>query len=300
MNTRYRQSRSSRDHSQAFSLMELLLAVSISIIIIGALYTIFHHTQRALIASVTQVDVLESGRAAMDIITRDLAQITASGVAGGTNLLCFQSPTYKPVRQALADGSVRTNVLQEVYLLSRVGKEWTQTGYRVLYASNGVGTLARFTFTTNFYNRRPSSNMLAHLARIVIEQEPTNFMALAEGVIHFRLQPYDELGLLISWDTTNRLTNKWLYPQLLLGTNVFVWKDREPTETRYAFLSNALPSYLELELGILEPRARDQFQAFAAGSVMAERFLSNRAGQVHLFKQRIPLRESSPFYTRLP
>lgn len=280
--------------------MELLLAVSISVVIIGALYTIFHHTQRALLSSVTQVDVLESGRQAMDIITRDLSQISASDIAGGTNLLCFQSPAYKPVRQALVGGAVRTNILQELYFLSRFNRDWTQIGYRVLFASNGVGTLARLSYATNFYNRRPDSNMLAQVARIVINQEPTNYLSLAEGVIHFRVQAYDDMGLLMSWDTTNRLTNKWTYPQLLLGTNVFLWKDREPTETRFAFLSNALPAYLELEVGILEPRAREQFQAFAAGSIMAERFISNRAGQVHLFRQRIPLRESSPFYTKLP
>jgi hypothetical protein len=286
--------------SRAFSLMELLLAVSISVVIIGALYTVFHHTQRALLSSVTQVDVLESGRQAMDIITRDLSQISASDIGGATNLLCFQSPAYKPVRQALVGGAVRTNILHELYFLSRFNRDWTQIGYRVLFASNGVGTLARLSYATNFYNRRPDSNMLAQVARIVINQEPTNYLTLAEGVIHFRIQAYDDMGLLMSWDTTNRFTNKWMYPQLLLGTNVFLWKDREPTETRFAFLSNALPAYLELEVGVLEPRARDQFQAFAAGSVMAERFISNRAGQVHLFRQRIPLRESSPFYTKLP
>ncbi|MDH7501822.1 MAG: hypothetical protein QHJ82_03790 [Verrucomicrobiota bacterium] len=280
--------------------MELLLAVSISVVIIGALYTVFHHTQRALLSSVTQVDVLESGRQAMDIITRDLSQISASDIAGATNLLCFQSPAYKPVRQVLVGGAVRTNILHELYFLSRFNRDWTQIGYRVLFASNGVGTLARLSYATNFYNRRPDSNMLAQVARIVIDQQPTNYLTLAEGVIHFHVQAYDDMGLLMSWDTTNRFTNKWMYPRLLLGTNVFLWKDREPTETRFAFLSNALPAYLELEVGILEPRARDQFQAFAAGSVMAERFISNRAGQVHLFRQRIPLRESSPFYTKLP
>lgn len=300
MNTHRSHTRPCYRPSRAFSLMELLLAVSISVVIIGALYTIFHHTQRALLSSVTQVDVLESGRQAMDIITRDLSQISASDIAGATNLLCFQSPAYKPVRQALVGGAVRTNILQELYFLSRFNRDWTQIGYRVLFASNGVGTLARLSYATNFYNRRPDSNMLAQVARIVINQEPTNYLSLAEGVIHFRVQAYDDMGLLMSWDTTNRFTNKWMYPQLLLGTNVFIWKDREPTETRFAFVSNALPAYLELEVGILEPRARDQFQAFAAGSIMAERFISNRAGQVHLFRQRIPLRESSPFYTKLP
>ena len=111
----------------------------------------------------------------------------------------------------------------------------------------------------------------------------------------------------MTWDTTNRYyrpyygTNAFPYPSVLLATNapnlyyapnLYLTRDRASTETRFAFLSNALPAYLELELGVLEPKARDQYQAFAAGSIMAQRFLSNRAGQVHLFRQRIPLRES--------
>ncbi len=285
---------------RAFSLMELLLAVSIMTLIIGALYSVFHHTQRALQTNITQVDVLESGRAAMDMLTRELSQVSASGVSGGTNLLCFLSPAYQEVRQSLMGGGVRTNVLQEVYFLSRYNRDYVQTGYRVIFASNGVGTLARFAYTTNFYNRRPDSNMLAELTRIVIEQQPTNYLALADGVIHLRMQPYDGSGLPMAWHTTNLFTNRLIYPTVWLGTNVFLVQDRAPTETRFAFLSNALPAYVELELGLLEPKACEQFKAFAAGSIMAERFLSNRAGQVHLFRQRIPLRESLIYRTYNP
>jgi len=301
---------------RAFSLMELLLSVSMMTVIVAALYAVFHQTQRALHSSLTQVDALESGRAAMDILTRDLAQVTACGVAGGTNLLCFLSPVYtKDVRQALMNGGTRTNHLQEIYFLSRYDRDWIETGYRVVFASNGLGTLGRFQLKTNYYrpryNRRPGSNQLASLASIVRTQQDmvySNF-PVAQGVIHLRLQAYDGSGLPMNWYTTNRYTNyvadgsgarHFLYPTVVLGTNVFLVKEElDPTETRFAFLSNALPAYLELELGLLESKARDQFQALA-GSPMAERFLSNRAGQVHLFRQRIPLRESVLFQAYHP
>ena len=301
---------------RAFSLMELLLAVSIMTLIVASLATVFHHTQRALRNNLTQVDVLESGRAAMDLLMRDLSQMTVSDVAGGTNLVCFLSTNYprlvekRLVYQAVVGGGVRTNVLDNLFFLSRSNRAWVGTGYRVAMASNGVGSLVRFSVLTNFsltnkfYNRPPGSNELGYLTRLVLRQSElsTNYLTVADGVMHLRLRAFDGSGLPMTWQNAGWFTqfykdpvtrtNQPMYPGLLLGTNVFLIPDLDPTETWYAFLSNALPASLELELGILEAKARDQYQALAAGSVMAQRFLSNRASQVHLFRQRIPLRES--------
>ena len=56
--------------SPAFSIMELLVAVSIMTFIVYALYQMFHQTQKALRGNITQVDVLESGRAALEMMSR--------------------------------------------------------------------------------------------------------------------------------------------------------------------------------------------------------------------------------------
>ena len=58
--------------------------------------------------------------------------------------------------------------------------------------------------------------------------------------------------------------------------------------TQLTFMSNALPAYVELELGVLEPVALKQYQALSAKA--AADFLSRQAGKVHLFRQRIPIR----------
>ena len=63
---------------RAFSLIEILTAVSIMTVIIIALYAMFDHTQKALRGSVSQTDVLESGRAAMEMIKRELEQMSGS------------------------------------------------------------------------------------------------------------------------------------------------------------------------------------------------------------------------------
>ena len=67
----------------AFSLVELLVVITLLSLIVLALMAVFNSTQTAFRASVTQTDVLEGGRAAMDMMTADLRQMAPS--LGGSN-----------------------------------------------------------------------------------------------------------------------------------------------------------------------------------------------------------------------
>ncbi|HOY58803.1 MAG TPA: prepilin-type N-terminal cleavage/methylation domain-containing protein [Verrucomicrobiota bacterium] len=320
---------------RAFSLMELMLALGIMAVIVGALYGMFHHTQKALRSNVTQVDVLEAGRAAMDFLIRDFEQLAASDVDGETNLLVGMSPLpllvndeavlkrlyyttnpppdfdgYNPVIQKLMGASAtRTNTLGEVYLLNRVGDRFIGTSYRVINATNGVGTLARH-----------SGEMLARhmafgwLSSNILTTPAFSYASIIDRVLHFRIQAYDATGLPMTWNTTNRFMglvdfnndgflnrlDAIYYPSIKLNTNVFIARDRLASETALLFLTNALPSYIEIELGLLEPRAYEQYRAFDAGSTMARQFLQNRAAQVHLFRQRIPIRQADLLQVAFP
>jgi len=323
---------------RAFSLIELMLALAIMGVIVGALYGMFHHTQKALRANVTQVDVLEAGRAAMDFLVRDFSQLAASRGQRETNLLVAMSPLsvygsggsrlqslyyvtnpppdfagYNPVVQNLmVAGAKRTNILAEAYLLNRIGDRFLGTSYRVINATNGVGTLARA-------GGELLARHMAHgwLSSNVLTQPASAYAPIVDRVVHFRIQAYDPTALPITWDTTRRFTNgivdlnadgytNWLdaarlyHPAVVLYTNMFVGQDRIPTETTFLFMTNALPTYLEIELGLLEPKAYDQYRAFDAGSEMAHRFLANRAAQVHLFRQRIPIRQADLLQVAFP
>lgn len=313
--------RSGRAARRAFSIMELMLAVVLMSVIIFALYGMFHHTQRALRSSVTQVDVLESGRATMDMLARDLAEMSACDLAHGTNFMVRVSEVYrviKPVVQPLpGEGPFganqqpfRTNLLEDVFLLSRFNKQFNGTVYRVLYADNGVGTLSRFT--TNIAAAYLTSN---NLITNVLLQPMTNLARVADGVIHFRMTPYDADGLPMT--ATNRYTTNILlyatnllgtvfYTNIFPGTNFFLWQDRwVPRDTlrwatNCAFVSNLLPACVEIELGVLEQRTLEQFKSFAPGSALATNFLATHVGQVHLFRQRVPIRQSPPIRANYP
>ena len=61
-----------------------------------------------------------------------------------------------------------------------------------------------------------------------------------------------------------------------------------------SFDNNDLPSYLDLELGVIEPRPYDRFRArYDSNNVntpIALAYLTNQLDRLHLFRQRIPIR----------
>src|SRR5205085_5373952 len=69
------------------------------------------------------------------------------------------------------------------------------------------------------------------------------------------------------------------------------WDPSALDQVNCTFWSNAVPAYLELELGVLEPHILERFRGIGSGNQLAQRqYLSNHVAQVHLFRQRIPIR----------
>jgi len=257
----------------AFSVVEILVAVSIMTLIVFGLYKMFDQTQKALRGNITQSDVLESGRAALDLISREMEQMTPSGITFGTNYhsrVAFLPE--EPLAQVInAAGEVRTNILTDVFFLSKNGNQVTGTGYRVLSASNGVGSLARFSLTlhTSLVNQ-------SNLVRAFLNAPLTNFQRIADGVVHFRVSAYDETGHIV------RAAN---VPNQMVAVPDF----RARSESTVSFMDQSVPAYVELELGYLEAPVADQAKSLPNRTV-ARQFLEKQAGKIHLFRHRIPVR----------
>jgi prepilin-type N-terminal cleavage/methylation domain-containing protein len=274
-----------------FTLVEILVVVVLMSLIVLALMAVFNSTQAAFRASITQTDVLEGGRSVMGLLKSDLELMTPS--FGQSNLLAgavnFYANTNQyqyqaqsaPLVQSLAgsSGNQRTNVLEKFFILTRQNTMWTGVGYMVNTAStNYLNPLYRFSISTNVMAANP-----AVLYTNFLKASFTNMSHLMDGVVHLTVRAYDLNGV---W-----LTNGYINPLSVTVKNVRFL----PTtlgETGFYMFSNALPASVEIQLGILEDRTLQRAQSISG--LTQSNYLAGRAGQVHLFRQRFPIRNVDP------
>jgi len=270
---------------RAFSLVEVLIVVVLLSVIILGLMAMFGQTQRAFRLGMAQTDVLESGRATTDLLARELQQVTPSYLPGTVNFYSFL-PTYAPLYQALPGSTEqRTNILFDLYFLTCENQRWTAKGYFVYSTNSGVGTL--YSYTRNAVPKPPtmqlsSTDFLQLFNSFTAATVDPGRLAsrVADGVVHFRVRAYDTNG---DWITAN-LTNNFNFSKSDIR-----WSERVAGEMGlYTFRSNAVPAAVEIELGFLETRTLERAKSIADAAARRS-YLSNRVGQVHLFRQRIPI-----------
>jgi hypothetical protein len=287
-----------------------------SVILFG-LYTMFDQTQRALRNNTAQVDVLEAGRAAVDLISRDIEQAVASQILGATNAMARitypNALQWRPLTQDLLTNQnralnvYRTNFLQEFFFLTRYKDNWGGGGYfvsgsptnPVWRVTNGIGTLYRFSVLPEPPVFRLNTNLLIQTAQRFDLR--TNASPVVEGVVHFSLKAYDPMGMPMEYFRTTVYDRyRALYlgkgvamPLLIGATNVVLQPEAYvPAETRFHFLNNGLPACLELELGIVEPQALERMKAFPQLDRQRQ-YLEQHAGKVQIFRKRIPIRPAT-------
>jgi hypothetical protein len=279
----------------AFSLIEVMASVAILTVIILGLVAMFGQTRRAFTSSLTQVDVLEAGRAAADIVGRDVEQAVPGYYTNGPNFFVDTPVNYVPLVQTLPNGvDTITNKINEVYFLTRYNQTWNGVGYQVVFndASRMVGTLYRY-YAPNIYV--PITNQAVAVPSLDLRNQAAVFTnhavfpmdpsistnRIIDGVVDFRVRVFDPKGLTLS---TNNIPRN-----CLLQTNI------PSGDISYCrFTSNALPAFVELELGVLESRTYENYRALTNNAAAAQTFLQNHAAQVHVFRQRIPLRGVDP------
>jgi len=261
-------------------------------LIVLALMEVFNSTQRAFRASVTQSDVLEGSRAAVDLIASDLRNLTPAGSAAGlaTNFFVIANSTdYLPLPQNLPGSTItRTNLLNYFFALGRQNTKWTAVAYVVdTKSSSPLYALYRFYAETNAANS-PQTLYNLFITQIQQAQWTTNMSHLIDGVAHLTLRAYDPDGNWINPNYTNALNT------------AFVSSATPPYGSGYGeaqfFMSgNTVPAAVELELGVLEDQtlARAQSRGIAGSvpnTVTAQwQYLQGQAGTVHVFHQRVTI-----------
>ena len=334
MSSRHHNAHLRARRSQAFTLLELLVAVSVMTLVIYVLYALFDQTQMALRKNAAQVDVNEGGRAAMEMIVRELSQMEVSGYPAITNLqtkvispgstsffsrvtpgnkalfLAYQSDAMPPVEDAWAkEQGFRTNILQDFTFTSRGDSGFFVTSYRVIDVANGIGTLARCRINGTLpvpppkdqarYNKTERFNFF--FFEPIVNATNRVFEAVADGVIHLRITPYDQLGRPLGhgsryYDPLGlNLERRGAAGQalFLIDTNRPV--DGTLMQDRYAQSQaqfyGALPSYFDVEMAVLEPQIVKQARALPEVARVQTNFLGRQIGKVTLFRQWVPIRD---------
>lgn len=122
---------------------------------------------------------------------------------------------------------------------------------------------------------------------------------LIDGVVHFKMQPIDSLGQPMRYWMNNPVTELSAEPSLhRYGSSVMLRPDVAAGlygkigavgKTRSAFYDDALPAYVELEIGILDPITLEKVKSMEGNARLVNDFLRRQAGNVHLFRRMIRL-----------
>jgi prepilin-type N-terminal cleavage/methylation domain-containing protein len=256
-----------------FSLVEILVAVSLLAVIMLGLLAMFYQTQRAFKLGTTQVDVIETGRATMQVLTDELKQMVPAAEENSPALYTY-TRYNSLIQDRPAPDVPQVNVLRDIFFMTRQNDQWVARGYFVeaLTQPGGAGVLHHFS--TNI--PVSISNAFRMALRDFRAADPTTAPRLADRVIHLNLTAYDRTGTNV-WGNGQDADGKLgqLDFRALDGTNWF-------------------PAYVEVELAVVEPRVYERFKARYGGNVantqMALQYLTGRVDQVHLFRQRIPIR----------
>ncbi len=241
---------------RALTLLEMMISMTLLAVIMVGLLAMFSHTQKALHIAATQTDVFENARGAIQLVSRDLSEMTAYGDLFGTSAVFTTASSPLPGGTLpLASTNLPVNFDEAVWLTG-VNDQWQGIGYYVESGGLfGVGSLFRFFEATNhgmtptLFNRFNDPNVVTH--------------RVSDGIVHFQLTA--------------------IYP--------FTNSTRTNFEStgNYTF-TNVLPAFVDIDLGVLEPGTLKQFEALTNNPQAAKRFLTNQVGKIHFFRERVPIR----------
>ncbi|MGB7769355.1 MAG: hypothetical protein WBN22_10960 [Verrucomicrobiia bacterium] len=312
----------------AFTLVEMLVTMVLLTLIVLALMAVFTSTQNAFRSSLTQSDILESGRNAMNLIVGDLQQMTPSfgtnilngqevGVPGPIEYFRVVAPVnfyvdvnsynanYQPLVQSLP-GTVaqRTNLLENFFILSRQsvngGPSWVATGYVVDPLSSPTNALYRFSMTSNIISGGPLAMFRTFAGAVetrTVLYNPfantTNWSHLMDGVVGLTVRAYDPDGFLMP------NTADFYGGQFITNQNTYFFPVNNPPYlpltskvVGFYMFSNTVPASVEVEMSVLEDAVLQRAEGL--GGAGQTNYLAQHAGQVHVFRQRVWIRNLDP------
>jgi type II secretory pathway pseudopilin PulG len=298
----------------AFTLVEILVVLVLLSLIVFALMAVFSGTQRAFRAGLTYADTQQSGRTVMDMLSSDIASMTPANwtsnltdpfvnnlapvnfsVVEQTNAPTQPYPPMPLIQSLITSpsGAQVTNILENIFILEKGNLNgvptWIGAGYSVNtnLADGTLYPLYRFYMTTNA-SAGPAGPVGIYNTYAGFQYANSNYWShLMDGVVRLTAQAYDTNGV---W-----MTNGYPNP-INLGASFHFRNARfkpDPYNVIECFFySNAVPASVQIELGTLEDRTLQHAESL--NGVNQATYLTNAAGQVHIFRQRVWVRNLDP------
>jgi hypothetical protein len=318
----------SRFTCPAFTLVEILVTVALLAFIILGLFAMFNQVQRAFRSSMNQVDQLEAGRAVTEMLPRELEQAVPAGYLYPTGVNFYvQMLNSTPLTQWLPGSTPvrRTNLLEDCFFLQRQNQTWVGIGYCVRTNDStgrlwlpqcgpnqlGVGSLYRFVASTNVIQnngvRSDPTQLYSTFHRACVSGSPDSLLIsnrICDGIIHFHFRAFATDGFPIVSDgirtnalyCTNGLSLIPYYGTVRPAVAVPALGYPDNLAGLY-FYSNAVPAAVQMEFGILEQQPLDRYNSMGTPAAELNYLQSTNyylSSRVHLFRQRIPIRNVDP------
>lgn len=264
---------------RGFSLIEIMVAMSLLTAIVVGLLATLNQVQRALKASASQTDALENGRAFLNLLSREM-QETVLFPEGVSNALRFASVSRGPdgiIQTVPGSSADRTNRLQSFCFTVR---DKQSNGWKTVYYDfrssdfddhrivNLYRAESRFPYRAAL-DTMPAAQKQFLSWNFSAENNTNQFSRMLDGVAHLQFFVYDQNGLLI--------------PQWTQSGNSGYFFTNQPSAT-----TNHFPSTIEIEFGILDSDVLRRIKGYGTLASIQD-YLRDRAGNVQVFRQRITI-----------
>ena len=263
------------------TILEMLVSTAMLSLIVVGLTAALIQVQKAFKTAIKQNTVTDAGRSIVEMISGDLRQMSDAQNTNFFNTKDFNlwwgTPSLSNVVNYENGVAIRTNRLEDIFILVHTNTTWVGVGYAVSnYPGIAVGTLYRYETNWNALAPVFTNNLWTAFDNSLAGQNfNSNYWhRVADGVIDLEIRPYDQYG------------NTNYYNSFTPGIAYY--------PVGYAFPSNTLPNSVELEFGILEPEALVQARVLAGNPTALLNFLStNSAPKMEIFRQRITVAAAS-------
>lgn len=291
---------------RAFTLVEMMLVVALTLVIVLTIVKAFDVTQKAFVKSLAQTDLLENGRGTISLISSDLSSIRAlewqdgSGNPRPSILVTNVTTQAMNLDYPTSPGSAakQTFYFQDLFFMKEFQRHWDAVAYRVAF-TNGVGSLYRLQLHTE--SRTPDASFFQQ-ALLSENNFPRNSIStldynslpavpvvslMAEGVVHFEINLYNQDGLLLE-TLDNPVVGNQIPPFLAVVRNL----GNGVQDVDYSVNAPNIPSFVELVMGVMGPKLREQYANILSPELGAE-FLQRESGNIQVFRSMFPIRNGN-------